>query len=81
MIKNTKKREKKKGKKLFRDYSDVVNLKQMREVLGGMCIQVAIKLLKENKIKLLIKKLLNDGEIVEKDKSLKKSTDTEYIFA
>lgn len=66
---------------MFRDYSDMVNLSQMREILCGMCVQVATKLLKENKIILLIKKLLNSGGTVEKAKSLKKSNDTEYIFA
>lgn len=38
-------------RKMFNDYPDVVNVTQMREMLGGMCNQVATKLLKENKIK------------------------------
>ena len=38
-------------RKMFNDYPDVVNVTQMREMLGGMCTQVATKLLKGNKIK------------------------------
>ena len=28
-------------RKMFNDYPDVVNVTQMREMLGGMCTQVA----------------------------------------
>lgn len=35
---------------MFDDYPDVVNLSQLRKMLGNMCPQVATRLLKENRI-------------------------------
>ncbi len=36
---------------MFTDYPDIVNIKQMRNMLGGIGITLAYKLLKEGKIK------------------------------
>lgn len=36
--------------KLFESYPDVVNLKQLREMLGGISEGTALKLMQENKI-------------------------------
>ena len=36
---------------MFTDYPDIVNIKQMRNMLGGIGVTLAYKLLKEGKIK------------------------------
>jgi hypothetical protein len=46
MIKNKKYYE-----KLFENYSDVVNIKTFREMLGGISEQVARRLMRENRVK------------------------------
>ena len=38
-------------KNIFESYPDVVNIKQMRKMLGGISSNLAYKLLKEEKIK------------------------------
>ncbi|OOM82365.1 helix-turn-helix domain protein [Clostridium puniceum] len=35
---------------LFREYPDVVNIKEMCEILGGISIKTGYRILKENKI-------------------------------
>lgn len=38
-------------KKIFENYPDVVNIKEMKQMLGGISSNLAYKLLKEKKIK------------------------------
>ena len=44
-------------KLLFADYPDVVNVEQMREMLGGICDKTAYRLLRSGEISYRITKL------------------------
>ena len=37
---------------IFADYPDIVNLEQMRNMLGGISLTLAYRLIKENQIKI-----------------------------
>ena len=49
---------------MFTNYPDIINIEQMRKMLGGISLTLAYRLIKENKINVDSKKKLKSSQNV-----------------